>query len=197
MAIPTTGVSLSSLQSEFGGANPIKLSEYYKGGTYVPSGQSVSATDGTAISTTGVIRVGMFRGITKTASAGIVSSLSGMDLWDDAVYPNGAAAGVTFSPDGSISYAGISSLGPPKWYSVLTTGIGAYYYIRLTVISGNTPSSGQIQGTWWGMGSNRTWLWQAPPVKSATIRFDISDSNAGTNIVATTGNVSVFAQQEI
>lgn len=38
MALPTSGpISFSQIQAEFGGANPISLSEYYRGGSYVPS----------------------------------------------------------------------------------------------------------------------------------------------------------------
>lgn len=38
MALQSSGaISLSNIQTEFGGSNPISLSEYYKGGTYVPS----------------------------------------------------------------------------------------------------------------------------------------------------------------
>ena len=41
MPLPSTGaISLSDIQSEFGGNNPISLSEYYKNGTYVGSSQS-------------------------------------------------------------------------------------------------------------------------------------------------------------
>jgi len=38
MALQTSGqISLSQVQTEFGGANPISMSEYYKNGSYVPS----------------------------------------------------------------------------------------------------------------------------------------------------------------
>lgn len=38
MTLQTSGaISLSQVQSEFGGANPISMSEYYRGGTYVPT----------------------------------------------------------------------------------------------------------------------------------------------------------------
>ena len=38
MALQTSGaISFSQMQTEFGGANPISLSEYYKNGSYVPS----------------------------------------------------------------------------------------------------------------------------------------------------------------
>lgn len=38
MALQTSGaISLSQVQSEFGGSNPISMSEYYRGGAFVPS----------------------------------------------------------------------------------------------------------------------------------------------------------------
>ena len=38
MALQTSGqISLSQIQTEFGGANPTFMSEYYRGGSYVPS----------------------------------------------------------------------------------------------------------------------------------------------------------------
>jgi hypothetical protein len=38
MALQTSGaISFSQMQTEFGGANPIGLNEYYKNGSYVPS----------------------------------------------------------------------------------------------------------------------------------------------------------------
>lgn len=41
MAIPSSGpISLTTIQTEFGGSNPISLGEYYAGGSYVSSGTS-------------------------------------------------------------------------------------------------------------------------------------------------------------
>ena len=38
MTIQTSGaISLQTLQNEFGGSHPINMSEYYRGGTYVPT----------------------------------------------------------------------------------------------------------------------------------------------------------------
>jgi hypothetical protein len=60
MALPTSGVlDLSDIQTEFGGSNPISLSEYYAGGLYVPSG--TSGTNG-AVPTSGEIAVSDFYG---------------------------------------------------------------------------------------------------------------------------------------
>ena len=45
MAIPTSGaLAFSALQTEFGGTNPIGLSEYYAGGGLVPA--TASGTNG-------------------------------------------------------------------------------------------------------------------------------------------------------
>ena len=72
-----TNVSFSQIQTDFpaapglaAAANPISLSEYYRGNSgdfYVPLGQATSGTDGVAIPNSGAaIRVGMFRNLTRT-----------------------------------------------------------------------------------------------------------------------------------
>lgn len=56
MTIQSSGpVSLSDIQTEFGGSNPISLSEYYRGGAYVPSSQ-------TSIPASGLITLSDFYG---------------------------------------------------------------------------------------------------------------------------------------
>lgn len=48
MVLPTSGpLSLSQIQTEFGGANPIGMNEYYRGGAYVPSSQTSIPASGT------------------------------------------------------------------------------------------------------------------------------------------------------
>jgi hypothetical protein len=52
MTLQSSGlITLSNIQSEFGGVNPISLSEYYRGGTYVPS-------QNTGVPATGAISMG-------------------------------------------------------------------------------------------------------------------------------------------
>jgi hypothetical protein len=75
MAIQTSGIiTLSDIQTEFGGSNPVSLSEYYAGGSYVPSG--TSGTNG-AVPTSGEIAVSDFygtqSGITITVTEGSIS----------------------------------------------------------------------------------------------------------------------------
>tara|TARA_R100001463_G_scaffold55201_3_gene106596 strand:+ start:1929 stop:2981 length:1053 start_codon:yes stop_codon:yes gene_type:complete len=58
MAVPSTNTSLSDIQTEFGGSNPIQLSEYYSGGPLVPSG---SPAPNGPIPSSGQISIGQFR----------------------------------------------------------------------------------------------------------------------------------------
>jgi hypothetical protein len=56
MALQAIGtVSLSDLQTEFGGVNPINISDYYRGGTYVPNNYV-----NLAIPTSGIIKPSRF-----------------------------------------------------------------------------------------------------------------------------------------
>jgi hypothetical protein len=58
MALPTDGpLSLGNIQTEFGGSNPIALSEYYRGGGLVPN-----ITANNSIPTSGTIEVSDFYG---------------------------------------------------------------------------------------------------------------------------------------
>lgn len=45
MALPSSGtLALSQIQSEYGGSNPISMSEYYRNGAYVPNSITTSVT---------------------------------------------------------------------------------------------------------------------------------------------------------
>lgn len=64
MTLPTTNIKFSELQTEFGGSNPISLSEYVRGGSYVPSGTTSSY--GTIPTSNSNISLGVFRGTQKS-----------------------------------------------------------------------------------------------------------------------------------
>jgi len=59
MALPVSGpLSLSQIQTEFGGSNPISLSEYYRGGAFVTN-------NNTSVPTSGAISISNFYGAVK------------------------------------------------------------------------------------------------------------------------------------
>lgn len=92
-------VSLSTIQTEFGGTNPISLSEYYRGGSLVPNGPapgasntsggisvSIGANEGTGnIPTSGQITVSSFRPSSKIISVTVTvsSNVTNMNLWSE------------------------------------------------------------------------------------------------------------------
>ena len=86
MAITSSGaISLSNIQTEFGGVNPISLSEYYRNGAYVPPGA-------TGIPTSGAIDISDFYGADNQFAFNITSDTATADIralaitagWDEA-----------------------------------------------------------------------------------------------------------------
>lgn len=70
MTTPTSVISLSDVQAEFGGANPISLSEYYAGGGLVNNPPPTSIYQTGPVPTSGPISLGNFRGLQALAPAG-------------------------------------------------------------------------------------------------------------------------------
>jgi hypothetical protein len=94
MTIGTGSVSFSTIQTEFTGANPISLSEYYRGGGtgYVPSGTGNGGYG--LISTSGAISVGTFRGTSRAVTISLTISVNttNYNIRTAAGSPAGAAA---------------------------------------------------------------------------------------------------------
>lgn len=124
MTLPTTNLTLSGIQTEYGGSNPILFSEYYKGGAYVPSGQTSSY--GT-IPTSGQISIGVFRGTTKVASY--------LDF-------RAVTSGYVAAPKGGVGYYGYQFAGQtgsisPTGNSTLSGHNVPIYHIRASEIVGS------------------------------------------------------------
>lgn len=70
MALPSSGsISLANIQTEFGGSNPISLSEYYRGGAYVTA-------NNTGVPASGVIQLDDFYGAVRQFSFTITTNYS-------------------------------------------------------------------------------------------------------------------------
>lgn len=75
MAIVSSGtVSLSDIQTEFGGVNPISISEYYRNGLYTTS-------NNTGVPTSGEISISDFFGATDYVPGSITFSSPGTYTW--------------------------------------------------------------------------------------------------------------------
>ena len=205
MPLPTTSLNFSAIQTEFGGANPISLSEYYKGSLYVPTNQATSATDGTAIAISGGIRFGMFRGLTKSLSGGAVSAFGGNMTGSQfgGTVTTTASVTVIMWPDGTFTggftgnVGGVNSAAGDVWYNPVTAGIGNSHWVRATV-TGSVLTSGTIN-VWTQLSVNQSWVLRtaasAFSFKSSTLVLDVSSSASGSPIVAS-GSFSLQADKE-
>ena len=79
MAIPSSGpLSFTTIQTEFGGANPIGLNEYYAGGAYVPAG--TTGTNG-AVPSSGALSINKFYGTTAVVRGCATYTTAGVYTW--------------------------------------------------------------------------------------------------------------------
>jgi len=130
MAVPTipTSISLSQIQTEFGGSNPISISEYYAGAGYVGSG-TANATS-VAIPTSGTISFANFSG----ASA-IQTYYSGTITQTYNTYSSSGAYSTTYEY-GLLYWQGSASP------TTLTTGATLYsWYDYFYYVGGNLIDS--------------------------------------------------------
>jgi hypothetical protein len=171
MPLPSSGpLSLSDIQGEFGGSNPISLSEYYAGGGLVPAG-----TTGTygAVPSSGAISIQNFYGTSAFALAfnnaeaiGIYSGTNSVPAYS-AYTPNTNATCTKVFGGSSTSSSGPTAWGSPtggtpgnnfetRLYISSAYGAGQWpgNYLRFAGVSyadgfvGFTP--------WYSLSSNRT-----------------------------------------
>ncbi len=196
MTTPTTNLGMSHIQTEFGGVAPTSLSEYYRGGTtgYVPLDTAQSTVDPSPISTGSpgtLIRMGMFRGVTKITGQLFPSSNA---AWSAiGVSGAGAVATINFLSNGETTLSVVDAGNPASmitdnanwWTTAPITGIGNSYWIRATV-TGTGGSFSGTTGTWLPLSSNQTWsLSISLGTGIRTLTIDISSSSTGTPILAT------------
>jgi len=185
MTLPTAPLSFSQIQTEFGGSNPVSLSEYYRGGAYVGSG--TSSGYGT-IPTSGAITVGVFRGTQKATAAFSPNVLIHVAAGN--FNASGAVnASVVFNSNGTVTLSATpitdDASGPTNWASPTTTGIGSSYWIRATATSGTLTTG--TSGAWVSLASNVTFAKSTSGTGTSTVTFtiDIASDAAGSNIVFT------------
>jgi hypothetical protein len=113
MAIPLTGtISLTDIQAEFGGTNPISLSEYYKGGAYV-----LTTDYAPNVPTSGVIRLSDFYGARKTTVTTVTYTTPGDNIFvapativGNLIVTMTGAGGGGGGPDSQPGYSGYGGL---------------------------------------------------------------------------------------
>lgn len=177
MPLPSSGpLTLADIQAEFGGTNPISLSEYYAGGANVPAG-----TTGTygAVPSSGAISIRNFYGTSKATFR--LDTNTYTDLTFD---PGTAGVTLAINSNGTLTATGTNA-GTLDSYNWITPTTGSTsYYVRATLIGGSFSSG--TTGTWLALTSNRTWnvTQSGAGTQTANATFEIASDAAGTNVVA-------------
>jgi hypothetical protein len=153
MALPTSGpLSLSDIQTEFGGTNPISLNEYYAGGSFVPAG--TTGTNG-AVPSSGTISISNFYGTSNLV----------VDFNDRSVIAGGfgsAQAGYQIIGSGGggllagndYEFTNFSfPFSPAQWITPTSQAANYEVYVNF---AGSAPSTGTV-GAWVAVSTNPAW----------------------------------------
>lgn len=185
MALPSSGpLTMADIQTEFGGSNPISLSEYYAGGAYVPAG--TSGTYG-AVPSSGTISIRNFYGTSNVVITLTNQNVSAVNFGDD------AQAQYKVASDGKvyeqINFGVETEL--EQWCT--PTSAAGQYQVRATVASGTTPS-GSSTGTWIALTGNVAWYFQVAPGNQSDCTLTVEIRLAATGVVKDSASIILSAQ---
>lgn len=158
MPLPTSGpISLAAIQAEFGGTNPISLSEYYAGGGLVPTG--TTGTNG-AVPSSGQISLWNFYGtsnstipiinISPTVQSQSATSAFYTFLPVTVTVTNATVTGYNWifsnadpGPTWTVPSGQGTATATPRVSGVVNTGITYYadFFCRITLLGGSTTDS--------------------------------------------------------
>lgn len=221
MTLPSSGIiTLANIQTEFGGSNPINLSEYYAGGTYVPAG--TTGVNG-AVPTSGTIAISNFYGasvgnvylkashILRASMAGVGGAVTA----NITLFSNGVARGTVTKSSagpGSLRIDGVwsnsstgftrnflSSTDPVEYPTDEWVSSGSvtssYFSVRATWTPslGTATPSGTL-GSWINLSTNRSWVLSEGGTNdsSGTLLIEIAKT-ADTSSVITSSSVQLVA----
>lgn len=187
MTLPSSGpLSLSDIQTEFGGSNPISLSEYYAGGAYVPSG--TSGTNG-PVPTSGAISISNFYGTTS-----IVIALTDQSITYFSGGGTSANVGYRLTSGGQVDAREQSTYtNVGQWCT--PTSAAADYEVLITVTAGVTPTGSPV-GSWTALSTSREWGVSANIGNSEFSDFTAEIRKIGTSTVLATANIHLEADAQ-
>lgn len=138
MAVPTGTAKFSEIQTEFGGSNPISLSEYYSGGSNTKSNLGIFAPNG--IPTSGTISVNDFRGAENTSEefSTNVTFTSGSIFFSNP-FVETKGLGNLSSPNGSVADT------TPDNGRLMKSGLIAQLHYRKSTPKGSSTSTESLQ----------------------------------------------------
>jgi hypothetical protein len=183
MPLPSSGpLTLANIQTEFGGANPISLNEYYAGGAYVPAG--TSGTYG-AVPSSGTISIRNFYGTTA-----VTINLGSYDVYDFTGGGRIAYAGYQLTYAGAeneIVGASTNSLG--TWCT--PSGQAVNYEVYVTV-TGSPLTIGFINA-WTALSTTQTWRLDAGFGQNNFSTLSVTVRRVGTTTPTYTATINLNA----
>jgi hypothetical protein len=187
MALPTSGpLSLSDIQTEFGGTNPISLSEYYAGGGLVPAG--TSGTNG-PVPSSGTISISNFYGTTN-----VVISISNQNIADGTGGARSATAGYRLTSGGQVEQlVNVTFTNLEQWCT--PTSEASNYEARVTVNVGSLSSG--TTGTWVALSTTQTWTRTANIGDSQLCEFLVEIRRTGTATVLDSATIELLADAQL
>ena len=156
MTLQASGaISMAQIQAEFGGPTPIVLSNYYRGGAYVPN-----TPPNAAIPTSGAISLSQFYGTGQQCAGSIVAASGGYGIG----YYSGA--------QGSISYTKSNTVYGKTLQGIYCSGV--YLYVGFTTVTTKTLftsltiNGATYQTVYANFLSSNTFQWTAPAFVAGT-----------------------------
>jgi hypothetical protein len=150
---------------------------------------------------------GSFQALLASASGGVVLTFTASVT--KFVFPTASAVtcSIAFMTDGTL----VGGQGGPgggftdnatgkNWFLPTTAGAGAFYWIRATLLSGSTPSTGPALGAWVQLNTTPTWGYNsgtggAASTREGQLTVHIASDAAGANILGT-GTLTFAASRE-
>lgn len=195
MVLPASGaISMSQIRDEFGGTNPVTLTQYYRSSTLgapVPD----NAVNGN-IPTGGQISMQQFRNGLGLYGIGTRTITGQFTSW-----PNASEAGFTFNTDGTLigRVVGNVTLSPP-WLRVVNGNASSQFQVQVNAVSGTFNGLNSGTGTWLNLGDfSRSWSITVTPSQfggtvSRSLTCDVAVRNASTQQIITNHRVTLFCQ---
>lgn len=178
MALPSSPpISLNDIKTEFGATGTRSLTEFYRGGAFVPN---TSANSG--VPTSGAISLLDFLGasaspviqLSNGSASGATSNISG-SAWANVRLLN---TGVCQLEWGSSSITGVIINRPTEWGPGVTA---SEYECYAGLVSGDTPT-GNL-GSWLNLGTSRDWGIQRNTVGNSLCVIQLSIRKVGTTTI--------------
>jgi hypothetical protein len=171
MALQSSGaISLSEIQTEFGGSNPIAISEYYSAATGVPASGEIAITDfyGTSAAT-----VAIDNGSLSDARVGTTSS-----------------ATFRLNTNGTITATGnLTSYSDTNWYEPTTSSIGSDYKVRVTA-TGDTSSLTGTLNQYTTISSAQSWTLTTSNIQQS-VTLSVTVQDVATSTVQDTATITI------